>query len=239
MNLPKKVLSLFRGCEESPSVQKLFYLSLVDIFQDLQPEEMKEIERATSMMTCPTGKIFYMPNDTGEVMFILKKGRVQLYRMSSEGRKLMIATLGAGTVFGEMALTGQGMYDTFAEAAEDSLICIMKRRDVEKLLLSKPKVAIRLLGLISQRLRQAEEKLEETLFRDVPRRLAALLLRLRTEQGSDIIGVTHEDLAEQLGVYRETVTTALSTLQREDLISLGRKKIELKDLSRLQRKAST
>ena len=130
------------------------------------------------------------------------------------------------------------MYDSFAEATEDALICILNRRDIEKLLISKPQVAVRLLDLMGKRLRTAEERLEQTLFHDVPSRLASLLLRLRAEGGSDVIDMTHEQLAEHLGVYRETVTGALNNLRKENLISIARKHVELIDLPGLEKKSS-
>jgi CRP-like cAMP-binding protein len=217
---------------------KLHYLSKVDIFRDLGPDDMEDIRRMTTMRTCPAGTIFYSPKEHGEVLFILKQGHVQLYWMSEEGKRVVIGTVGPGTVFGEMALTGQAMYDAFAEAVEDSLICIMNRRDVEKLLMSKPQVAVRLLDLMAKRLRDMEERLQESLFSDVPSRLAALLLRLRADSGSDVVELTHEEVAERLGVYRETVTAGLSNLRKEGLISIGRRHIHLTDLHGLEKRAS-
>src|SRR5262249_20785336 len=212
--------------EETPErVRKLQYLSKVDIFRDLGAEELKEIGRMAVMTTCPPGKIFYTPNETGEVLFILKKGRVQLYRMSSDGRKLIIGTIESGSIFGEMMLVGQGMYDAFAEAIEESLICVLNRRDVENMLLSKPKVALRVMEVLARRLRETEERLEQTMFGNVQSRLATLLVRMYGEHRTDTIETTHEALAEQLGVYRETVTTALSSLRRRGLVSAGRKQI--------------
>ena len=237
MKLSDKMRSLLQG--EGPEPQtKLAYLSVVDVFQDLSEDERHEVAKAAQMTTCPAGKLFYAPNQYGEVIFILKKGRVQLYRMSSEGRKLVIDTLGPGTLFGEMSLVGTGLHDAFAEAMEESLICVMNRRDVEKLILSKPQVAIRLLDLMAKRLRESEERLEQTLFHEVPSQLAALLLRLQAEGGSGTIRTTHEELAEQLGVYRETVTTALNKLKREGLISIGRKRIAIDDVAGLEQRAA-
>ena len=237
MKLSQKMLSLLRTKGSQPHT-KLGYLSTVDIFRDLASDEMKEIEQATAMTTCPAGKLFYSPNQYGDVIFILKKGKVQIYRMSSEGRKLVIETLGPGTIFGEMSLIGTGLYDAFAEAMEDSLICVMNRRDVEKLILSKPKIAVRLLETMGERLRESEERLEQTLFHEVPSQLAALLLRLRSENGTDTITTTHEELADHLGVYRETVTMALRRLKKEGLITIARKRIQIDDVGGLQEKAA-
>lgn len=220
-------------------MSKVQYLSKVYIFQDLLEEEVKEIGRMAVMTTCPAGKIFYSPNESGEVLFILKKGRVQLYRMSSEGRKLVIGTIEAGSIFGEMILVGQGMYDAFAEAIEESLICVMKRRDVENMVLTKPRVGLRIMEVMAKRLRETEERLEQTIFTDVQSQLIMLLLRMHREHRTDTIDTTHEALAAQLGVYRETVTTALNNLRKRGLISIGRKQIHLLNISELEKLSKT
>ncbi|MGD9405863.1 MAG: cyclic nucleotide-binding domain-containing protein, partial [Anaerolineae bacterium] len=77
---------------EDPS-SKIGYLQMVDIFQDLTEEEIEEIDRATTITTCRKGRIFYMPEDTSEVLFLLKEGQVQLYRISPDGKKLVIGTV--------------------------------------------------------------------------------------------------------------------------------------------------
>ena len=77
--------------EKEAARLKLHYLSTVDLFRDLGPEEMEEIRRITTMKTCPAGTIFYSPNERAEILFILKKGRVQLnIVMSEEGKRLVL-----------------------------------------------------------------------------------------------------------------------------------------------------
>jgi len=208
----------------------------VDVFQDLTEDEMEEIDRATTITSCRKGKILYMPEDTSEVLFLLKQGRVQLYRISPDGKKLVIATIGPGTVFGEMALIGQGMHNTFAEAIENCVLCVMSREDVERLLITKPKVALRIFEVLGRRLKEAEARLEEIAFKGIPARLASLLLALSAEQGSDTItGLTHQDLAEQVGTYRETTTQTLNHFKAEGLIEIGRKRITIVDRAGLER----
>ena len=65
---------------------KLECLSAIEIFQDLTEQEVQEIDQATKMSTCEPGRVFYTPEETGEVLFLLKKGRVQLYRLSPVGK---------------------------------------------------------------------------------------------------------------------------------------------------------
>ncbi|MEM7130253.1 MAG: Crp/Fnr family transcriptional regulator [Chloroflexota bacterium] len=208
--------------------EKMRHLSELDVFQDLSMREMEELNRITTMSTVSKGRVFYRPEEPGEVLFILKEGRVQLYRISPEGKKLVITTLGPHTLFGEMALLGTKMHNTFAEAVEDCLICVMSRPDLERLILSKPQVALRILDITGKRLREAEERLENMAFKGIPARLASLLLRLADEQSStDIVGLTHQDLAESVGTYRETATQVLNDLKSQGYIEIGRKRITI------------
>jgi len=219
---------------------KIGYLQMVDIFRDLTEAEIEEIDRATTISTCRRGKILYMPEDTSEVLFLLKQGRVQLYRISPDGKKLVIATIGPGAIFGEMALIGQGMHNTFAEAVEDCVLCIMSRDDVERLLMTKPQVALRIFEVLGRRLKEAEARLEAIAFKSIPARLASLLLQLADEAGSDtIVGHTHQDLGEQIGTYRETTTQTLNNFRAMGLLDIGRKRITLLDRDGLRRIAES
>jgi CRP/FNR family cyclic AMP-dependent transcriptional regulator len=198
-----------------------------DLFRDLSASEIEEIEGMTAMRTSRRGRVFFAPGQTGEVLFILKTGRVNIYRVTPDGKKLVTASLEPGTVFGEMSLIGQGMYDSFAEAAEDCTLCVMGRADVENLLKTKPAVALRAMEIMARRLREAEDRLEGAAFKGVPARLALMPLRLRPGGSGELVGVSHQDLADMVGTYRETVTRVLNDFQAQGLIELGRKRIRV------------
>ena len=210
------------------------YLKTVDIFVDLTDEELDALDSSITMIPCEVGKIFYAPEDTGEALFILRKGKVQLYRVSRDGRKLVITTLGPGTIFGEMSLVGQEMYDNFAEAVEECAVWKMGRADLEELLLAKPQVAIRILEVLGKRLLEVESRLEDVAFKTVAGRLASLLVRLVKEHGPTIVGYTHQNLADAIGTYRETATQTLNQFKAQGLLNTGRKRIEILDLEGLQ-----
>jgi CRP/FNR family cyclic AMP-dependent transcriptional regulator len=194
----------------------------------------------TTITNVLRGRVFYQPEDVGEVLFLIKQGRVQLYRISPEGKKLVIATLGPGTLFGEMALLGQQMHNAFAEALEDCLILVMSRTDLERLILNKPLVGLRMLEITGRRLNDAEARLEDMAFKGIPARLASLLLRLAVERDSDdIIGLTHQDLAETIGTYRETATQVLNDMKAQGLIEIGRKRIKICNPEKLAEVASS
>lgn len=235
-----KRLSEMFGRSDDRRQEKLNYLTTIEIFRDLSKPEIEAIDRQLSMSTSPAGNVFYMPEETGEVLFLLKKGTVQLYRLSPEGKKIVIATLGPGSLFGEMSLVGQGMHSTFAEAVDECKLCVMSRPDVERLMREKPQVALRIVEALGRRLVQAERQLEDVAFKSIPSRLASLLLRLADEQASDTVkGYSHQDLAEMVGTYRETVTLTLNELKAKGLVEIGRKRLLLVDRAGLEQIAES
>ncbi|MGC8874237.1 MAG: Crp/Fnr family transcriptional regulator [Chloroflexia bacterium] len=225
--------------------EKARSLKTTDLFQDLSEEELAALERRIPTITVPAGQLIYSPEERAAALFILKTGRVRLYRISPEGKSLTLAIVEPGAVFGELALLGEGMHDSFAEALEDSTIWTLSARDVQEVLLANPRIARRLLGLIGQRLTATERKLEDLAFKRVPARLATLLLELgRASAGREGNPVTlryrytHQQLAEMIGSYRETVTKVLNEFRDEGLIRVERGYIQLVDLAGLRRKAT-
>jgi len=211
------------------------YLESINILQDLNSDELEGVESQTLLMNYPSGHIFYMPEDKGEVLFLLKKGRVQLYRISTDGRKLVLAQLNAGAIFGHMALVGQHLHNTYAEALDDVVICVWGREYVEMLLQEKPDVAIRLLEGIGKRLSQVEDRLSSLTFKRAPARLAALLLNICHETNeNDLQGYSHQYLADMIGTYRETATQILNDFRQQEIIDMGRMRICIRDSAKLQ-----
>lgn len=168
-------------------------------------------------------------------MFLLKKGAVQIYRLSAEGRRLVIARLKPYSFFGEMSILGQGMYDSFAEAEEESVLCAMSRRDVQRHIFSRPKVVLRILKTVGERMVEVEQMLEDAAFKGLVPRIASLLLR--EAAGSEVKDMSHQEIADRLGVYRESATMALNEMKLAGLIETGRRRIAILDRKRLERAA--
>jgi CRP/FNR family cyclic AMP-dependent transcriptional regulator len=219
---------------------KIRYLSLIDILRDLELPVLAWLADHTTMITARRGQLIYTPGETREALFLLKAGSVRLYRLTVDGKKLVLSTLEPHTVFGDMPLAGQQMYGAYAEAVSDCTICVLGRADLEKLIETRPLVAIRLLEIVGQRLLEAEAIIEDFAFKGVPARLATLLVRLSGRDGADEVrGYSHQDLAEMIGSYRETVTATLDDFKRRDLVAVGRRHIQILDRRGLERIAGT
>ena len=135
-------------------------LAANDLFRDLDDSVMAEVEAMTSAATCQAGQRIYEPGETGEVLFFLKAGKVQLYRITPDGKRLLLDDVKPGRFFGEMSLLGQSIGGGFAEATRDSVICAMSRADVISLLRQQPDVAERVVEHLAAQLQEAQSRLE-------------------------------------------------------------------------------
>ena len=213
------------------------YLLTMEIFRDLPPEQITMIEHATVMRTIPKGQVIYSQEDRAEALFLLKRGRVSIYRLTPAGKRLNLTTIEAKGFFGEMPLLGESLRHAYAEAAEESLLCVMSRSDIERLILQQPKVALRMIEVLGHRLALTETRLEELAYRSVSARIAALLLRLSDEHGGGQqaeVRVTHQEIGDRIGALRETVTKILDEFQTDGLVELRRGRVHLCDPDRLR-----
>jgi CRP/FNR family transcriptional regulator, cyclic AMP receptor protein len=227
-------------------LDKQGYLKDVDIFQDLTADEVEALGQRAPMRTVAAGTTFYSPEEAGEVLFILKMGRVRIYRLSTEGKSFTSAIIESGTIFGEMAILGQGMHDSYAESLVPCVLCLMSRDDVKRLLLSDPRIVLRITETMGRRLLEAERRLSDFAFKSLPQRIASLLLTLAEREPSRFafrapglrrvdVPYTHEQLAEMVGTHRETTTKVLNDWRERGLIELKRGKVVLVEIEALRR----
>lgn len=212
-----------------------------DVFAELDSQTRTTITRRMVYSDYDAGYIFFTPEERTQRLLFVQSGRVRLYKLSPEGRSLTLFVLEANAVFGEAALLGDRPNDCFAEALSDCRVGSLPSDEVRELMVHHPSVALRLMDMIARRLRSLERKLADIAFKSVPQRLAAILLNL-ADCGVDmpratppaVLRYTHQQLAEMLGSYRETVTKAISEFREAALIRVADDTIFLLDVPRLR-----
>jgi CRP/FNR family transcriptional regulator len=227
--------------------QQVELLSKVDIFESLSKEEIREIRKdllqRNAEINLQAGEVFYTPQEPDGKLFVLTKGRVRIYKMEAS-REFTLEVVDAGTVFGEVAFTPHALRDAYAEAMEPSILLAMERADVERLIQQKPQVGIRIIGLLSERLHYYETRMKDVTLKEVPGRLASLILFLVESEGVKRPGeisiptrYSHEHLGTMIGANREAVTRAFGRLQDEGVLQLRRRLIYVEDVQALERAA--
>ena len=175
---------------------------------------------------------------------MLQRGRVRVYK-TTDGRELTLAVVESGTVFGEMALTAQQLQGAYAQALESTEVSIMHREDLERLILEKPQVGLRITHLLSERLRRYESRLEDITLKGIPARLAGVILNLVESEGlvtgqSNVripTHYTHQRLGTMIGTNREAVTRAFAQLQDRGAVELRRRLIWVTNIEALRQAA--
>jgi len=189
------------------------------------------------------GEDFYRPELHEGGLFLIKEGRVRVYLKTSVGKEITFDLLGSGTVLWapELELVDGQMVN--AQAVEPSVLAFMRRAHMDRLILSKPEVGLRMMYLLAERQGSSNERLAEIAHKGVLSRLASQILRLLEGEGVlDCQGAyklptayTHEELGTMIGAERVAVTRALSRLQDGGVVKLKRRRIYVRDPETLRR----
>lgn len=170
------------------------------------------------------GERIFSRLDAADHMFVVIRGRVKIFLSGGGRRRKTFAYLGAGDFFGEMAVITGKTRSASAEAVEPTSLLLIHKNDFRKLMEKDQKLCFYLLQAVSDRLRVADEEIEDLLFRNVLGRVAKTLRDLSKPDGKTVGPVTlprrytHQDLADLVGTTREPLSRALATLRRAGLV---------------------
>lgn len=205
---------------------KISYLK--EIFNG-SDELTRDLERFTHMQEMNKGQLIAGPNINCDKIYILTKGSVNIYYVY-DGKKIIVDTLMAGDVFGDMNNNTEGNGGKcddapFLEAREDIVVCVSLKNDLYRILQRYPELAIKVLQKVSGRLSRAERKIQDLALRTVSERIVRELARLAEVGGENYVdrmeisgAITHEQLAMIVGATRETVTKALTSLRQRGIV---------------------
>ncbi len=225
---------------ESSQTKKLWYLKKINVFSELSWQELKELKRITRMVSYRKNELVYLPGDPSELVYLLKKGRVKISKVSQEGREVTLAILEPGEIFGEVEVLDAGPRQSMVEALEPVMVCEIQREDFERYVHAYPDVGGKVLKFMGGRLRQLETRVSDLVFKSAPARLASLLLELSETMGiyengaiQFQIRLTHQNLANLIGTSRETVSSLMGQFAQHGILQQERRYIRILDKARL------
>lgn len=172
------------------------------------------------------------PAQLAETMYVVMEGSVHLVCSSDSRRRLIVATLDPGSIFGQGPLEEPAISSVIAEAADKVIVWSVPARETRSLMVQYPILTWALLQTYGRRLAQVEDNLEDIAYRKLPERLANLIWDLADENGV-VEGLSHQALADYLGTYRETVSAVLRDFKQAEILSLGYRRIAILDADSL------
>jgi CRP/FNR family cyclic AMP-dependent transcriptional regulator len=202
------------------------------LFPLLGPSERDRFIAAARPRSWPAGAAIFVMDDPGTSMMLVRTGTVRIGYPTPEGRTFLLAELGPGTVFGEIALLDGGPRSADATAGTDCTLLAFERRDFLPLLEHNWALAEAVLKVVCGRLRAADAHIADLAFSDLPGRLAkTLIARAQRGPGGGASQVTDTQgaLAAMVGGSRETVNRCLRKWQKDGLVVIADGRILLPD----------
>jgi CRP/FNR family cyclic AMP-dependent transcriptional regulator len=212
-------------------------LSLVDVLEPLSEEDLRGLAGVLTDISLRGGEDFYRPEKHDSGLFLIKEGRVRVYMTTPSGKEATLDLLDGGTVLWARRLEAVDGRAVQAQAVGATELAFMGRDDLDRVVLKKPEVGLRMMELLAERLGESNERMTEIASKAVLPRLASQVLRLLESEG--LVGrkggqtlpsaYTHEELGAMIGAGRVAVTRALGRLQDEGVVELKQRRIHVRD----------
>ncbi len=225
------------------TVQDVPNLARVPLFADLDDESLRELSAVARKRVFRQGEVIFHRDDPGQVLYIVKEGKVKIALTSPDGQEVSLTVFGAGECFCELSILDGEPRSADAVALERVELYALQRQDFVNVVMNHPKIAVQVMKVISQRLRQADNQIEDLLFLDVYGRVAKKLLELSethgvpTAQGVRIeLRLTQQELASMVGASRESVNKVMGYFTDKRYIMTDKHKITLMKLADLRKR---
>lgn len=212
------------------------YIKRIPIFESLEDREVEAIEKIVKERSYKKNSIIISEGNLGESLFIIKTGKVKIYKTDVSGREVILDIKAEGKIFGEVTLFNDIEYPATVKTIEDSVILIIESKELERLIEKSPSLSLEIIKVLSKRLLKAQQKLKELVMDDVYMRTARELLNLRAKYGKEKdneteieLNLTREEIANLIGTSRETVSRVLSRFAKEGAIAVSGRKISIVD----------
>ncbi len=216
------------------------FLKQVPLFTDAPDRALEIAADAMQRRTYEAGTTIFQEGDVGEALYVLANGLVKLSKIDLGGHEKTLAILQPPEFFGEMALLGEDMRSATAVTLSQVEAYLLFNDDFRKLMEQYPKISLNLTATLANRLRGMDDEAQILSYKDAQGRVSYVLLRLYRAgvidltDGSALVRLTHQELANLAGTSRETVTRALKALEGEGVIRTKPKEIVITDAEGLE-----
>jgi CRP-like cAMP-binding protein len=214
------------GKKRTVGLSETDVLTRVPLFAGLPDEERERLGKLLHARRYTRGEVIFLEGDEGTALCLIAEGRIRIQLTGADGREVVINVYGPGEIFGEIALLDGEPRSADAIAQDAARVFWLQREDFAAFLESHPNAAMMMLASLSRRLRHTTRVVQDATFRDVPARLARVLLDLAVRQGRPVdrgfrieTRVTQGELAAMVGASRETVNRALRGFEQRGLIA--------------------
>lgn len=212
------------------------------LLAQLGPDELDRLVAMATERSFRGGQVIFQKGEPGTSLMAVLSGRVRISAYSEDGKEMILNIVEPGQLFGEIALLDGKERTADATAMGSTALLVLDRRHFVPFLERNPKIAVRLLELLCERVRRTSELVENVAFLDFSARLARLLARLAESYGEARadgavrinLRLSQQDLGNLIATTRESVNRQLSAWQQDGLIALEQGRITILDPDALE-----
>ena len=202
----------------------------IPLFQNLPENALKIIDRILIERAFPKGKIVFTEGAESTGFYIIIKGRVKVFKLSSEGKEQILHIIGVKELLGAVSAFAGGPYPAHAEAMDKTVAFFFPRKEFLSLVQKEPSIVMNMMANLAMRLHHFTRMIEDLSLKEVPERLAAYLLYL-CEKGEcrDTVemDISKGQLASFLGTIPETLSRILRKMSEKGILKVSGRKIKL------------
>lgn len=217
-------------------------LRRVPMFRDMSEDEMGGLSNITIQRTYRKKTVVFNEGSEKEAVFFIKDGLVKTFKTDENGNEHIVSFLKKGDLFPHTGLFHNDPYPATAEAIVDTVLLAMPVKPFEQFLIDTPAVAVKMMRVMSEKIRELQEKLQDLTGHDVQDRGHSFLVKLAENygqvKGGEVhidIPITHQDFANAIGTTRETVNRLLNQLRKEGIVETDRSGFVVHDLEALRK----
>jgi len=207
-------------------------LKMNPMFADLETDELQRISGLCHTQHLKAGEMLFRKGDPGDSLFGVRRGQIRIETGASGGSRQTLNFMGPGDLFGEVAVLDGQSRTADATAGEPTELFVLRREDFLSFLEREPRVAIKIIQLLCQRIRWQSERMEESVLQPLPVRLARRLCALASDFGSEV-HISQEQLGVFVGAARESINRQLQLWRKDGILDLQRGRILLLNIGRL------
>lgn len=204
-------------------------LENIPLFKDVPSEALAVLSAGAVRRTLRRNATVISEGDQTDSLYIIESGRVRVFSNNDEGKEFILATMGPGEYFGELALIDDGPRSASVMTLETSVFVTISKEDLTAWLMKRPENAMGMLKAMAIRLRGITEDLTCLALEDVYGRVVRLLMRGAQQQDGLLLteAMTQQDIADRVGASREMVSRILQELKRGEYISAHGKRLSI------------
>jgi CRP/FNR family transcriptional regulator len=215
-------------------------LGSLPLFETLNTRELAELVAVAVPRSFDRGEVIFQEGTQGDVMYVIRKGRILIKREHAGGRTIALTEMGPGDLFGELAIFDKEARSATAECIEKTNVVALTSGDVTRVLTRNPEIAVKLLQQLSKRIRAANSRIGDQYFQSTEGRIVNVVLGLAEQQNGNVMAgsfvrANQSEIAQLASTSRETVSRFLANCQRADLLTTYRGRLQLRDPEGMRR----